>query len=60
MKAFACGDVVPGCEARWVCSSEDEILAAVAGHARADHGLVEVPASLVEQVRSRIVDDEAA
>ncbi len=60
MKAFACGDVVPGCEARWVCSSEEEILAAVAGHACADHGLSDVPASLVEQVRGRIQDLDAA
>ncbi|HET8879559.1 MAG TPA: DUF1059 domain-containing protein, partial [Arthrobacter sp.] len=33
MKSFACGDVVPGCEARWVCSTEDEILVQVGAHA---------------------------
>ena len=55
MKSFACGDVVPGCDARFVCSSEDEILAAVAGHAAREHGLVEVPAPVVQAVRSRIV-----
>ncbi|MFP5368165.1 MAG: DUF1059 domain-containing protein, partial [Actinomycetes bacterium] len=33
MKSFACGDVVPGCDARWVCSTEDEILQQVHEHA---------------------------
>ena len=55
MKSFACGDVVPGCEASWVCSSEDDILAHVAAHAAADHGLVEVSADLVSAVRAHIV-----
>lgn len=55
MKSFACGDVVPGCDARWVCSSEDEVLANVARHAGEVHGLTEVPAELVASVRSAIV-----
>lgn len=55
MKRFACGDIVPGCEARWVCSSEDEILARVAGHAELAHGIAEVDDDLVAAVRSRIV-----
>ncbi len=55
MKSFACGDVVPGCEARWVCSTEDEVLASVGAHAASVHGLTEVPAELVESVRRAIV-----
>ena len=55
MKQFACGDVVPGCEARFVCSSEEEILAEVAQHAASIHGMTEVPAELVEQVVGAIV-----
>ena len=31
MKQFACGDVVPGCDARFVCSTEEEILARLRG-----------------------------
>ena len=54
MKSFACGDVVPGCEASWVCSSEDEILFEVARHAREVHGLTEVPPQLVASVRAAI------
>jgi predicted small metal-binding protein len=55
MKSFACGDVVPGCDARFVCSDEDEILVQVARHAADVHGLTEVPLSLVQSVRSSIV-----
>ncbi len=57
MKKFACGDVVPGCDARFVCSDEDEILAEVARHASEVHGLTEIPDELVDQVRSRILTD---
>ena len=55
MKSFACGDVVPGCEARWVCSTEDEVLFEVAAHAASAHGLTEVTPDLVRSVRSAIV-----
>ena len=55
MKSFACGDVVPGCEAKWVCSTEDEILVNVAAHAASAHGLVELPAGVVESVHKAIV-----
>ncbi|MEO5778620.1 MULTISPECIES: DUF1059 domain-containing protein [Arthrobacter] len=55
MKSFACGDVVPGCEARWVCSTEDELLASVGTHAASAHGLTEVSPELVDSVRRAIV-----
>jgi predicted small metal-binding protein len=55
MKQFSCGDVVPGCQAKWVRSSEDEILQEVAQHAQVDHGLAEVPDELVAQVREKIL-----
>lgn len=55
MKQFACGDVVPGCDARFVCSTEEELLAQVAAHAAGDHGMTEVPAEVVDEVRSHIV-----
>jgi predicted small metal-binding protein len=54
MKAFRCGDVVPGC-ARAFTGTEDEILAGVAQHAQQDHGLAEIPDELVVQVRSAMV-----
>lgn len=55
MKQFSCGDVVPGCAATFVAPTEDDILAQVAQHAAADHGLVEIPAELVEKVLGSIV-----
>jgi predicted small metal-binding protein len=55
MKSFACGDVVPGCEARWVCTTDDEILFQVSVHAAAVHGLAEASPELAEAVRTAIV-----
>jgi len=54
VKQFSCGDVVPGCTARFQGSTDEEILGAVAIHARQDHGMTDIPASLVSQVRSMI------
>lgn len=55
MKKFSCGDVVPGCRASWVRDTDDQILAAVAAHAQADHGMTEIPDELVTAVREHIV-----
>ena len=55
MKQFSCGDVVPGCSRSFTAHSEQEILTAVAVHAHDDHGMTEIPTSLVEQVRGLIV-----
>lgn len=55
MKQFACGAVVPGCQAVFRAGDENGILEQVAAHARRDHGLESVPAELVEAVRERIV-----
>jgi predicted small metal-binding protein len=54
MKRFRCGDVVPGCTHAFA-GTEDEIFAQVAQHARRDHGLVEIPDELVNQVRNSMV-----
>jgi predicted small metal-binding protein len=55
MKTFACGDVVPGCTATFTGPDDDTVLALVAAHATADHGLATLPPELVEQVRAAIV-----
>ncbi|MCZ2825672.1 MULTISPECIES: DUF1059 domain-containing protein [unclassified Modestobacter] len=55
MKAFACGDVVPGCTVTFTGPDEDAVLGQVAAHATADHGLGSVPPELVGQVRAHIV-----
>ncbi len=53
MKQFRCGDLIPGCAATFA-GTADEILAAVGAHARADHGVPEVSAELVAQVRGHL------
>jgi predicted small metal-binding protein len=50
MKQFSCGDVVPGCNAHFIGSTDDEILSQVAAHARSVHHLDVVPQSLVDEV----------
>ncbi len=55
MKAFACGDVVPGCSARFSAADEDGIFGQVARHAAADHGITDVTPELVRAVRDHIV-----
>ncbi len=54
MKQFACGSVVPGCQATFVAKDEAEILQQVADHARIDHGISEVSPELVASVRENI------
>ena len=54
MKQFACGDVVPSCGRTFTAPTDDDILTAVAGHARDDHGLTDIPAGLVDRVRAHI------
>lgn len=55
MKSFTCGDVVPGCDARFVCSTDDEILFQVAQHAADAHGMTNIPANVIDAVRGAIV-----
>jgi predicted small metal-binding protein len=59
MKHFACGDIVPGCTAKYQLATEEDILAAVAEHARDAHGITEVPEAMIAEVRSRIRTVEA-
>jgi predicted small metal-binding protein len=54
MKEFWCGAVIPDCQAHFRAETDDEILREVAAHAARDHGLNEVPASVVQRVRELI------
>jgi predicted small metal-binding protein len=54
MKTFACGDVIPGCSARFAGSTEGDIFAQVAGHASADHGITDITPEVVQAVRASI------
>ena len=54
MKQFSCGDVVPGCTARFTAETESELLQQVAAHAASGHGITEVSPELVAAVRTHI------
>jgi predicted small metal-binding protein len=54
MKEFRCGELVPGCEARFESESEDALFQQIAAHARDEHGMDEVPPEVVDQIRARI------
>jgi predicted small metal-binding protein len=53
MNRFRCGSVIPGCSTELV-GTEEEILAALAEHAQAEHGLAELPPEVVEAVRTKM------
>jgi len=54
MKQFSCGAVVPGCQAKFTGENEEAILKQVAKHAAQDHGLRDIPANVIAQVRASI------
>ena len=56
MKSFSCGEVVPGCDARFRGRTDDEILGQVVPHAAAAHGMRTVPPQVAALVRSRILE----
>jgi predicted small metal-binding protein len=54
MKRFWCGALIPNCSAKFEGQDEQDILRQVAAHAAKDHGIAQVPHSVVEQVRTLI------
>lgn len=51
---LACGDVMPGCDARFSAESEDELLAKVGPHATEAHGVTEITPDVLESVKGAI------
>jgi predicted small metal-binding protein len=56
MRQFACGNVVPGCDGVVHGTTDDEVLAAAAAHAREAHGMDQVPDEVVAAIRSGITE----
>ena len=52
---LACGDVLPGCSARFDDETHDGLLVQVAEHAAAEHGISEITPEVRSAVESRIV-----
>jgi predicted small metal-binding protein len=52
---LACGDVMPGCAARFENTAREALLADVAGHAASAHGISVLTPEVVQAVEARIV-----
>jgi predicted small metal-binding protein len=52
---LACGDVMPGCAARFENTSREVLLADVAAHAAADHGITVLTPDVVRAVEDKIL-----
>lgn len=55
MFKIACGDVMPGCAARFEDADRDQVLAQVAGHAAEEHGIREITPPVLALVESKLV-----
>ncbi len=58
--SLSCGDVMPGCAARFHADSRDQLLTEVADHAAADHGVTEAPPELLAHLTEAIRPGPAA
>jgi predicted small metal-binding protein len=56
MKEFRCGELIPGCEAKFDGETDEQILQQVATHAREEHGMDEVPPEVVDRIRASIAE----
>jgi len=52
---LACGDVMPGCSARFEDETKQGLMGQVADHAAADHDIAEVTPEVQAAVESKIV-----
>ncbi len=51
---LACGDVMPGCAARFESADQDELLGQVASHAASNHGITYITPDVVASIKSKI------
>ena len=54
MFKLACGDVMPGCPARFESTDRDQIMVQVASHAAGAHGITEVTPDIRRAVEAKI------
>jgi len=53
-QSLACGDVMPGCAATFESDTQEDLLAQAAAHAKAEHGIDEIPPDVLETVKGAI------
>ncbi len=51
---LACGDVMPGCAARFENTDRDLLLGEIAAHAASAHGITDITPAVLRQVESKI------
>lgn len=56
-KVLRCNDLMPGCPYEAKGESVDEVLAQAAEHARTVHGVAEIPAAMLPQIKGAIQDE---
>jgi predicted small metal-binding protein len=54
MFKLACGDVMPGCAARFENTDRDQLMAQVAAHAASVHGVNEFTPDLLRTVEAQV------
>lgn len=54
MFKLACGDVMPGCPARFESTERDQLLAQVGAHAASAHGIVDLTPEVRQAVEAKI------
>jgi predicted small metal-binding protein len=54
MFKLACGDVMPGCPARFESTDRDQLLGQVAGHAAATHGITDITPDVRQAIEAKI------
>ena len=52
---LACGDVMPGCSAHFENRDRDQLLASVAQHAAAEHGITTITPEVLRAVEDKIL-----
>lgn len=52
---LACGDVMPGCTARFESTDRGELMDQVAAHAAGAHGLTEITPQIAATIEAHVV-----
>jgi predicted small metal-binding protein len=56
-KVLRCNDLMPGCPYEAKGATEGEVLAQAAEHAKTVHGISEIPAGMIPQIKGAIRDE---
>jgi predicted small metal-binding protein len=51
---LACGDVMPGCSARFENTSRDDLMSQVGAHAAESHGITDITPEVREAIEGHI------